>query len=117
MLPSRFKDMTDRDLVKWFINNDDWGQGDYDPLTIFRESGDKRAKSLADADEAYFDSRLALSKASRQYANSFLGDYGDQKYVRSMSGFPGGIKQRVADTVQSAIYYSAVEKYTGKKYI
>ena len=116
-LTSRFKEMSDRELIKWFINNDDWGQGDYDPLVIFEESGDKRAKSLKDADETYFNSRLALSKASRQYANSFLGDYGNQKYVRTISGFPSGIRERVDDTVQSSIYYSAVEKYTGKKYI
>lgn len=117
MLPNSFKELSDRDLVKWFINNDDWGQGDYDPLTMFEESNDKRAVGLQNADKAYLESRVNLSKKAREYAKSFLGDYGNQEYVRAISGFPNGLKAKAEDAVQNAIYYSAVEKYTGKKYI
>ena len=116
-LTSRFREMNDHDLIKWFIMNDDWGQGDYDPLTIFEDSNDKRARELQDADKAYRESRVNLSRSSRDYAKSFLGTYGDQEYTRAISGFPNGLKTKVEDTVRDVIYYSAVKKHTGKEYI
>lgn len=108
---NKFNSMSDRDVVKWFLKNDDWGQGDYDPFTMFLESGDKRAKSLNEAGESHLKAIRNMSNKSREYAKSFLGDYGNEVYNRSVSGVPNGIKTKAENAVTNIIYYAAYDKY------
>lgn len=105
--PSVLKDLSDREVVKWLFKHDDWGQGDYDPLTVFMKSGDKRAESLINAEKEVAASESNLAKASRQYAKEFLGDYGDQDYKITMSCFPNGLKRKVEDTLANIIFHEA----------
>lgn len=108
--PSFLKDLSDREVVKWLYKHDDWGQGDYDPLTVFMKSGDKRAEPLINAEKEMATSASNLAKASRQYAKEFLGDYGDQDYKITMSGFPNGLKRKVEDTLANIIFHEAGAK-------
>ena len=71
------------------------------------KSGDKRAEPLINAEKEMAASASNLAKASRQYAKEFLGDYGDQDYKVTMSGFPNGLKRKVEDTLVNIIFHEA----------
>lgn len=112
---NKFNAMSDRDVVKWFLENDDWGQGDYDPFTMYLQSGDKRVKSVNEAEAAHLKAMRSVRNKSREYARSFLGNYGDEVYTRTVSGFPNGIKTKAEDSVTNIIYFAANDAYK-KKY-
>lgn len=106
-----FSNMTDREIVKYMINDHLGGaENDYNPLFIFMDSSDKRAASLQKANQQLLDARSKLSKQAREYAKEFLGEYGNQSYTVSMSGFPNGLRRNVEDTVTNVIYYTAKDK-------
>jgi len=109
-----FNSMNDKEVVKWFLKNDDWGQGDYDPLTIFMESGDRRATELNRAEEAHLNATRNLNNKSREYAKSFLGSYGDRVYTRQYAGLPKGLKTTIENTLTNTIVNSAYSDF--KKY-
>lgn len=63
------------------FKNFDWYdafQGSWDPIEILKASDDPRGNALRESEKKYMDSSKKLHDASKQYADKFLGEYGNQ---------------------------------------
>lgn len=67
-----------RDEIFKYFDWYDAFQGSWDPIEILKASDDPRGNALRESEKKYMDSSNRLHNQSQQYANYFLGEYGNQ---------------------------------------
>ena len=91
--------VTRNDVYNWYR----FGGGDRGySLGMFKRSGDKLAKELIAAETKYEESNRALQRAAKEFANEFLGEYGNKIVFGDTLGgykYEKTISTRVAEII------------------
>ena len=89
----------DRKEVYNMYRYDDWDQGYGSSIDLYKNSSDGTA--LRKAEQKWFDSYHQLNEQSKTYADSFLGEYGNNKvdYFSSMGEYVRTARDRVSDII------------------
>ena len=88
-----------RDEVYDWYRYDDGDQGDHSSVEMFKRSGDKRGKALAEAEKKQWESYIDLQDSAREFAKDFLGEYGDKVITRNEFNWQTTVSSRVADII------------------
>ncbi len=89
--------LTREQVYDWF-RYDDGDQGERSSIELFKKSNEPKAKEFAKTEAAFNKASDELYKASTEYADQFLGEYGN-KNVKSFTNFSA--KTRLSGAIYS----------------